>query len=122
MKPDYGLMLSRSGFRGVRQYFYGVPVTHLSVSAPGLFTFLVNRMHDGVEYALSLDFDAHCVADLLSKAEGHMAELTLQVNRTPLGQTVEFERPIVADIEATLGELQRTDKDEFVPLVVSGVV
>jgi len=123
MKPDYGLMLSRSGLGAVHQYFYGVPVTHLSASAVGLFTFLVNRMHDGVEYALSLDFDSRRVADLLRKAEGRrMAELSMKLNQAPLGHTIEFSTPIVADIEATLGELQRTDKEEFVPLVVTRII
>lgn len=122
MKPDYGLMLSRSGLGAVQQYFYGVPVTHLSASAPGLFTFLVNRMHDGIEYALSFDFNSAQVADLLRKAEGRVAELNLKVNRIPPGHTIEFESPIVADIEATLGELQRTEKEEFVPLIVARVV
>ena len=122
MKPDYGLMLSRSGLGAVHQYFYGLPVTHLSARAPGLFTFLVNRMHDGVEYALSFDFDSFRIADLLRKADGRVAELSVKVNQTPLGQTVEFSTPIVADIEAALGKLQRTDKEEFVPLVVIRVV
>jgi hypothetical protein len=122
MKPDYGLMLSRSGLGAVHQYLYGVPVTHLSASAPGLFTFLVNRLHDGIEYAVSLDFDSCCVADLLRKAEGHAAELSIKVSETPLGQTIEFPTPIVADIEAILGNAQRTDREQFVPLVVTRVV
>jgi hypothetical protein len=122
MKPDYGLMLSRSGVGTVHQYFYGVPVTHLSASAPGLFTFLVNRMDGGLEYALSFDFDSLRVADLLRKADGRVAELSIRVNQTPLGQTIKFSKPIVADIEATLGKVQRTDKEEFVPLVVIRLV
>ena len=106
----------------MHQYFYGVPVTHLSASAPGLFTFLVNRMHDGVEYALSFDFDSFRVADLLRKADDRVAELSIKVNQTPPGQTIEFSKPIVADIEATLGKVQRTEEEEFVPLVVIRVV
>lgn len=122
MNPDYGLMVSRRGLGAVQQYFYGVPVTHLSASAPGLFTFLVNRMHDGVEYALSFDFNTAQVADLLRKAGGCAAELSLKVNRIPLGHTIEFESPIIVDIEATLGELQRAEGEEFVPLVVARLV
>jgi hypothetical protein len=122
MKPDYGLMLSRSGLGAVRQHFYGVPVSHLSASAPGLFTFLVNRMHDGIEYAVSFDFDPCCVADLLRKADGRASELNIKVNQTPFGHTIEFPASIVVDIEAILGNAQRTDMEEFVPLVVTRVL
>jgi hypothetical protein len=121
MKPDYGLMLLRNGFGPVRQYFYGVPVTHLLACAPGLFTFLVNRMHENVEYALSFDFTSAQVGDLLLKTPGRGTDLSVKVAEAQIGHTVEFETPIVVDIEATLGQPQRNDKEEFVPFVVSRV-
>jgi len=121
MKPDFGLMILKGGLGSMPHYFYDVLVTHLSASAPGLFTFLVNTVSDGVEYAVSFDFDSSQVADLLRKAEGRMAELSVKLAQAPLGDTIEFEAPIVVNIEATLGKLQRTDKEDFVPFVVSRV-
>lgn len=121
MKPDYGMMLMKSGYAGVKQHFYAVPVTHLSVCTPGLFTFVVNRLHDGVEYALSFDFKSAQVADLLRKAQGRMGKFAAKLEQVSLGDTIEFKTPIIANIEATLGAIRRSDKEEFVPFIVSRV-
>jgi hypothetical protein len=121
MKPDYGLVLLRTGLGSARQFFYGVPVTHLSASAPRLFTFVADRIHGSVEYAVSFDFDSIRVTELLRQAERCGDDLIGAINRVPLGQTVEFEIPIVVDIEAELGTIQRTAREEFVPFVVSRV-
>jgi hypothetical protein len=121
MKPDYGLMLLRGGWGHVRQHFYGVPVTDLSVCAPGLFTFCLNRMHDGVEYAMSFDFNSAQVGDLLRKSHQRSPDLSAKVAQAQIGDTIEFGVPILVNIEATLGQPQRNDKEEYVPLVVSRV-
>jgi hypothetical protein len=52
-----------------------MPVAQLPASPPRLPTFLVNRIHEGDEYAVSSDFDSNQLADLLRKAEGRMFEL-----------------------------------------------
>ncbi len=97
-------------------------VTHLSASAFGLSTLVTDRIHRDAHYAVSFDFDSLLVTELLRHAGRRRDDLTDALNRVSLGDSVEFETPIVVDIEAELGTIQRTAREEFVPFIVSRVV
>ena len=64
--PDYGLFLLGQGYtREVRHCFYDFPLDHITVLGQGQFTTMKNKVFDGVEYAISLDFDSQILADIL---------------------------------------------------------
>ena len=122
MAPDYGLMMLRSGLGGVQQSFYDIPLSHITLSAPWLYTSLINKLHEGVEYALSFDFDAAKAEDLLAKLPPSVrSSLVSRFSRAKPGLTIEFESPLVVTLHTRFGELQRWEKEEFVPLVVQRV-
>lgn len=122
MAPDYGLMILRSGLGGVLQSFYGVPLSHITLSAPGLYTSLINKLHAGVEYALSFDFGPIQAEALFAKLPPPMrANVISRLSRAKPGATIEFRAPLLVDLHARLGKLQKWQKEEFVPLLVERV-
>lgn len=122
MAPDYGLMISRSGLGGVQQAFYDVPLLHITLSAPGLYTSLINKLHAGVEYAVSFDFGPDQAEALFAKLPPPMrSNVVSELSRAKPGLTIEFEAPLFVDLHARLGKLQRWQKEEFLPLVVERV-
>lgn len=122
MAPDYGLMILRSGLGGVQQSFYDVPLSHITVSAPGLFTSLINKLHEGVEYALSFDLGPAEAEALLVKLPASMrSKVASELSQSKPGRTIEFEAPLFVNLHARLGKLQRWEREEFVPLVVERV-
>ncbi len=122
MFPDYGLMILRSGLGQVTQYLYDVPLTHLSVSAPGLLTSIVNKVHAGVEYAVSFDLSPPFAEAVLAKLEPNERRAAIAaLARARPGQTVEFSYPVVVHLQARLGTPQRVTAEEFIPLVVEHV-
>lgn len=122
MAPDYGLMMLRSGLGGVPQSFYGVPLSHISFSAPELYTSLINKVHAGVEYAVSFDFGPAQAEALLAKVSPPMrSNIVSRLSKAKPGSTVVFEVPLVVDLHARLGKLQKSRKEEFVPFLVERV-
>jgi hypothetical protein len=122
MAPDYGLMILRSGLGGVLQSFYGVPLSHITLSAPGLYTSLINKLHAGVEYALSFDFGPAQADALLAKLPPPIrSNVVSRLSRAKPGSTIEFAAPLLVDLHARLGQLQKWQKEEFVPLLVERV-
>lgn len=107
-----------SGAGAVTQCFYELPITELSVCGPDLFTFLVNRVQNGVEYAVSFDFSTKRVADLLLRVHDDRNELGARLAQASIGDTIEFEKPIVVNVGTTLGAIQRNKSEEFIPFVV----
>jgi len=123
MKPDYGLMRLQSGLGHVIQFFYDVPLSHISVSAPGRYTTLLNTVHDGVEYAVSFDLGLTQVAALIARLPVSKREVVqMELGRIGVGQTIEFEESILVTLETRLGEIQRVRHEEFVPLVIERVL
>ena len=122
MKPDYGLMLKESGLGGVEQHFYSVPLSHISLGAPGGYTSMLNKVHAGVEYAVSFDFGTEQLMDVLSKlpAAGKDRVSTLLKQAAP-GFTIDFPEPVIVDLTAALGKVQSVAREQFVPLVVTRV-
>ena len=115
-------MLLRSGLGGVQQSFYDVPLSHTTLSPPGLHTSLINKLHAGVEYALSFDFGPAQAEALFAKLPPPMrSNVVSELSRAKPGLTIEFEAPLFVHLHARLGKLQRWEKEEFVPLVVERV-
>jgi len=122
MAPDYGLMILRSGLGNVRQSFYDVPLSHITFSAPGLYSSLVNKIHAGIEYAVSFDFSTDQEQSLLTKlSPSTRASVLLALQGAKPGATVAFEAPVRVDLHCRLGKLEKGTNEEFVPLIVEQV-
>lgn len=124
MKPDYGAFLHAQGIgSGVELVFYDVPISHISLTDVPCLTTMVNKVENGVEYAVSFDFTDEAAAHLLARCpKSIMAALTRATqSRKASGRTITLERPISLTLEARLGELQQSATDQFAPLLVQRV-
>jgi hypothetical protein len=122
--PDYGLFLLGQGYtREVRHSFYDFPVDHITVIGQGQFTTMKNMVFDGVEYAISLDFDSRILADILSLSPPSIANcVRAKISLDPISsQLIQIPQTLALGVEATLGQLQRGLHDEFVPFVIARV-
>lgn len=124
LRPDYGSHLVRRGVnKGTLHFFYSVPIAHISLVGSGLFTTLLNLERDGVEYAVSFDFDMNLMATVIALAPIHTQhEIMLGLSKnTGQPYTIELSEPFTIGIEARLGQLQTGKCEEFMPLVVQNV-
>lgn len=124
LKADYGVHLVEQGYdKAVAQVFYSVPITHISIVNSSLFTTLINRMVDGVEYAVSFDFDMDMIGNFVGLAPQFMqGEIMLGLGKNEgRPYTIEISEPFTIGIEAHLGELQAAERERFVPFVVKKI-
>jgi hypothetical protein len=121
--PDYGLALLRSGVnRDFQSYFYALHLDHITAVGPNQFTTLFNVMYDGKEHALSLDFGADELNDILDFAEPATAsEIRGWVQRLRGVDTLNLPKRVTFGARASLGEEQRAEKERYVPLIVQEV-
>jgi hypothetical protein len=122
--PDYGLFLTGQGYtREARYCFYEFPFNHFMLVGHDQFTTMKNKVFDGVEYAVSLDFDSRILADILSLSPPSIANcVRAELGRDPSNtQIIQLSETLALGVEATLGKLQRGLHDEFVPFVIHRV-
>lgn len=122
--PDYGLFLRAQRIGSdVRQYFYDVPIAALSMINDDLFCTTLNMTADGTTYAVSFDFPSSLFPQVMSHASPgtqELAERAIEPGRaSPF--TITMREPFSIGLRAHLGELQRNQNEEFVPLVVEEV-
>jgi hypothetical protein len=91
--------------------FYDVPIDHVSLTDVPNLTTMVNKVENGVEYAVSFDFSDDAAPQLIAKAP----ELGAALRKT---KTVALQPPLLLNIEASLGPLQRSPKETFAPFIV----
>ncbi len=114
MKPDYGAYLhARHVSPTTVLGFFDVPIDHVSLTDVPNLTTTVNRVENGVEYAVSFDFSDDAAVQLIVKAPEFGAALKMTTTTT-----VPIEPPLLLHIEATLGPLQRSARETFAPLIV----
>lgn len=86
-----------------RLHYYGVPISHVSLTdAPGLTT-VINRVENGIEFAVSFDFTPEAAAALLARAPDELiAKLRQMVSDAPVdARTVQFEAPLLVSLACT---------------------
>lgn len=122
-KPDYGLRLMRDGI-SVDQYFYDFRLYSLSVLGRGQFSTMVEIPHAGELHALSLDFNQKQLEQILSKAPPSLAAfLRAELARDPASpRTIDFEGEISFGVRARPGQLQKVQRESFVPLVAQEIL
>jgi hypothetical protein len=121
--PDYGLAIKRSAVRpDFRSFFYTLQLNHISSMAPGQFTTMITVPLDGVDHALSLDFDADKLCQILMFASPRCVS---QVQSWLLAlrgvATIELDELVTFGASASLGEEQQAEKEHYIPLSVEEV-
>jgi hypothetical protein len=121
--PDYGLALLRSGVnRDFQSFFYTLHLDHISSTAPNQFTTLFTVMLEGEDHALSLDFSADDLNDILEYAQPETASrVRAWVQRLRGPDTLDIPERITFGARASLGEEQQAEKEYYVPLIIQEV-
>ena len=125
LKPDYGLRQLTDGISpSVDQFFYDIPLHHLSIIDEGQYSTIVNFPYDGELHALSLDFDDLSIAQILAQApEAIYQQFRGELSRDPAtSRTIELPSGVTFSVRARLGQIQQVPGEQFVPLVVQEVV
>lgn len=122
-KPDYGLKLLNDGCsKDVDHIFYDFRLYNLSILGQKQYSTMVDMPYDGEVYALSLDFNERQLFQILTKA----APMLQAYIKAELAREHESPRFIRLDgidvhvsfgVRARLGQLQKVEKESFVPLV-----
>jgi hypothetical protein len=124
LRPDYGLFRHRQQVGSdVRQYFYEVPIDTLLIINDGLFCTTLNMTVEGAVHAVSFDFPAHLFAQVIGYASHESQESAARAikSRKTWPLTITLREPFSIGLRAHLGELQRNENEEFIPLVVDEV-
>ncbi len=124
-KPDYGLRQMNDGIsRNVDQCFYDFRLYSLTVFGRGQYSTMVEMPLAGELHALSLDFNQGQLDQILAKASPKTALfLRKELSRDPSTQrTIDFEGEVVFGVRARLGELQKVQRESFVPLIAQEIM
>jgi hypothetical protein len=122
--PDFGLALKAQGCSPTaRLDFPFFQFDELGVLGPGQYTAMMMTSLGSVPHALSLDFGPEILQAMLALAPPAVGTvITKELARdgnTP--RRIALPAPIPCGISATLGELQRTGRESFLPLTVRAV-
>jgi hypothetical protein len=121
-KPDYGLFLANHGVtREVEQFFYDFRLFEISVVGRDHYTTMVDFPIGGEVYALSFDFNAPILQQILERSPRYMQDLIKRELAANPGtpRRIELSEPIQCGIVARLGTKQTVAKEVFIPLVVN---
>ena len=73
MKPDYGMELVLIGTdKNVPLFFFGVPFLRVDFLAPNSYSTMLEQQMDGIDYALSFDFNDDIFAFIVSKIPSNL--------------------------------------------------
>jgi hypothetical protein len=124
MKPDLGLRYLRDGYnKEVIISFYGVSFEDVSFLTQDLCSVMFEYPYDGVVHAISFDFSDKIFGQLLSKIPAASQQSFISsISGKRLPFTASLPTQVTASvIECHLGELQRVEKEEFVPFVITRI-
>jgi hypothetical protein len=124
-KPDYGLRQMNDGVsRNVDQYFYDFRLYSLTVLGRGEYSTMVEIPFFGEIHALSLDFNQIHLDQILSKAPPQISTfIRKELTRDPsTPRTLDFEGQVVFGVRARLGEIQKVQRESFVPLIAQEII
>ncbi len=124
-KPDYGLRLMNSGVgRHVDHFFYNFRLYSLTVLDHGQYSTMVEIPREGEMYALSLDFNQAQLEQILLRASSDVAAfLHQEISLDPSSpRTIDFDGEAVFGVRARLGQVQRIERESFVPLIAQEIL
>lgn len=118
--PDYGLHLFKLGYTSqeVEHFFYEFPVNHIVRVDDQTFSVFSNFAPDGVEFAISFDFDFERLISLVKLTPKHQQAIILDgLRRQPY--KVDILPSFTVNIGSRLGQLTQTQFEEIMPLIVT---
>lgn len=124
-KPDYGLHLIQDGIsRTTDISFYDFRLYSLTVLGPGQYSTMIEMPIADELHALSLDFNQRQLDQILSYASPQLASfIRHELVRDPsTPRTIDFTGEVVFGVRARLGEIQRVERESFVPFVAQEIM
>lgn len=119
--PDLGLELVSQGWGDRQIAFPGVPVSKLRSLPGGGLSFSVRTSSDAEARTATFDFKGVHRTALLAKIGHAIPEMAEILSSANIPLRIDLPRPVVLTLSAVLGELQRTEHERFVPLIVIGI-
>ena len=123
-KPDYGLKLLQDGISSdVSIHFPQFLLYSITVLDYEKYSSMVEIPYDNQVYAVSIDFTHEQLQDMLKYASKNaLQQITENLDSDMFTQrTIDIEEPFMIDITISLGKLQRSQHEEFVPFIVKSV-
>jgi len=123
-KPDYGLRMLNDGMTSdAILHFMEFPLYSLTVLGEGEYSTMVEIPINDELHALSLDFNQAQLDVILSKADLQLAlVIRNKLSEAPhLQRTIDFERVVMFEVQAKLGEMQTVQDESFVPFVAQEI-
>ncbi|MBG1269282.1 type I restriction enzyme HsdR N-terminal domain-containing protein [Nostoc sp. WHI] len=117
--PDYGIYLYKLGYtdQEIAYLFYEIPIDHIVRVDDQTLSILINLVPDGVEFALSFDFDFENLIELVNLApQSQRFGILDGLRRQPY--QVNIVPPFAVNIEAYLGSLTKTKFEDIMPMIV----
>ncbi len=124
-KPDFGLRQMKDGVpKNVDFNFCDFHLYSLTVLGHGQYSTMVEIPFAGETHALSLDFNQKQLDQILSKASLEISSLIRkELSHDPVTpRALFFEGKVVFGVRARLGELQKVQRESFVPLVAHEIM
>lgn len=119
--PDYGLHLLELGYTNpnLSHYFYNVPIDNITrISDEPVFSISNNFAPDGVEFAISFDFNLEMFTSLINLAPiDQQSGIIDALQKYPY--KIDILPPFTVNIEAKIGALTQTEFEKIIPLVVT---
>ena len=115
--PDLGLHLEHSGGAETAFHFQNVPIRKLGILPNGIARWSDNIILGDREYIATFDVPAVLCIDL-AHALG-VSSTMLEPNREVVKHNLDV--PPIIGMECTLGEMQRSGHETFIPLVVKRI-
>ena len=123
-KPDYGLKLLQDGISSdVSIHCPQFLLYSITVLDYEKYSSMVEIPYDNQVYAVSIDFNHEQLQDMLKYASKNaLQQITENLDSDMFTQrTIDIEEPFMIDITISLGKLQRSQHEEFVPFIVKSV-
>lgn len=121
MRPDYGLRLLRDGWNPhAAHHFYGLPVDGFEALGRDRYTLAAEKMHDGEVHFISFDFGPDVLETILSTLPTHVERGVREalISKPDGMKSFRFEPVRFEHVSATLGRLQQSGDETFVPFLV----
>ena len=123
-KPDLGKCFIEKGIsRDIGHYFYSVPIDHVSILDINLFSMSISYFMEGLEHAVTFDFDEYYLWEILKLAPPHIVDEFKEqlINVVAQPYTITFSSAFKIGIQAVLGESQSVEHEEFVQFNIKNI-
>ncbi|MDB2318027.1 hypothetical protein N9V88_00405 [bacterium] len=123
-KSDYGLRLLKDGASKQQMHdFYDFRLYSVTLLRGGQFSTMADMMLDGELHALSLDFAAGQLVQIMVKTSPELASFIVgeQARDPHLQRAIDFDGEIEFGVAAQLGKEQQAGTESSVPLVDSEI-